>query len=63
MSILEAVTGKDTSFISIMEDSTIDMGSYFGKDKKSEYKSNLESITEEPYKPSKPPKSSSKKIS
>lgn len=70
MSILEAVTGKDTTFISIMEDSTLDMGSYFGKPKKSEasdgfkqYTSALAPITEEPVPRSvKPPRSGSKKL-
>ena len=44
-----------------MEDSTIDMGSYFGKGKKTELRdSGLESIIEEPYKSIKPPKANKK---
>ena len=42
-----------------MEDSTIDMGSYFGKGRsnKTDLRENgLESITEEPYKSARPPK-------
>lgn len=73
MSILEAVTGKDTTFISIMEDTTLDMGSYFGKPKKSEashasdsfkqYTSALAPITEEPIPRSvKPPRGGNKKL-
>jgi hypothetical protein len=33
LQILEALTGKDTSFISIMEDQSTDMMSYFGNKK------------------------------
>ena len=50
LQILEAVTGRDTSFISIMEDTTIDMTSYFGKNstsKKVDDSSGLEAIDEE----------------
>ena len=50
LQILEAVTGRDTSFISIMEDTTIDMTSYFGKNstsKKVDDSFGLEAIDEE----------------
>ena len=49
LQILEALTGRDTSFISIMEDTSINMMSYFGgkKEKPSQKSTVLAPINEE----------------